>query len=44
MSTSSTSLELSDFRLYVHDVRLVTEGGDEVPVTLEQDGVWQHEG
>lgn len=33
-----------DFRLYVHDVRLLDAIGNEVPVTLEQDGTWQHEG
>jgi uncharacterized repeat protein (TIGR04052 family) len=33
----------SDFRFYVTDVRLVTLGGEEVPVTLEQDGVWQYQ-
>lgn len=36
--------ELSDFRIYVHDVRLVRASDDEeVPVELEQDGVWQVE-
>ncbi|MFN8644770.1 MAG: metallo-mystery pair system four-Cys motif protein [Candidatus Binatia bacterium] len=32
----------SDFRFYVSDIRLVTPAGEEVPVTLEQDGVWQY--
>ncbi len=31
-----------DFRFYVHDVQLVPESGAPVPVTLEQDGTWQH--
>lgn len=42
-STGST-LELLDYRLYVHDVRLVTEDGREVPLALTPDGVWQGEG
>ncbi len=35
------SLELHDLRLYVHDVRLVDDSGNEVAVALEQDGVFQ---
>jgi uncharacterized repeat protein (TIGR04052 family) len=42
LGTSKSKAELLDFRLYVHDVRLF-KGSDEVPVTLEQDGVWQLE-
>lgn len=30
-----------DFRFYVHDVRLVNAEGEEYPVTLEDDGVYQ---
>lgn len=30
-----------DFRLYLHDVRLVTEAGEEIPVALTPDGRWQ---
>lgn len=44
IGTTATELELSDFRLYVHDVRLVTADGREVPVTLDDDGVWQRGG
>ncbi|HSP98144.1 MAG TPA: MbnP family copper-binding protein, partial [Candidatus Dormibacteraeota bacterium] len=33
----------SDFRLYVSNVRLVTPSGSEVPVELEQDGIWQYQ-
>jgi uncharacterized repeat protein (TIGR04052 family) len=43
LGTSDVSAELSDFRLYVHDVRL-TKGGEPIPVALDQDGVWQLEG
>lgn len=35
--------QVSDFRFYVHDVRLVTSDDTEVPVQLEQDGIWQVE-
>lgn len=34
-----------DFRFYVHDVQLVPEGGGApVPLALDQDGTWQHQG
>lgn len=33
----------SDWRFYVHDVRLVTADGREVAVELEQDGLWQYQ-
>lgn len=39
----SSTIELTDFRFYVHDVQLVTASGQAVPVTLEQDGQWQHD-
>jgi len=42
VGSGDTSGELTDFRLYVHDVELLS-GGDSVPVALEQDGVWQYE-
>jgi uncharacterized repeat protein (TIGR04052 family) len=35
---------ISDFKLYVHNVRLVTDEGDEVPVTLDEVPGWQTEG
>ncbi len=34
-------VEPLDFRFYVHDVRLITADGEEVPVELDQDGLWQ---
>ncbi|MCB9594147.1 MAG: metallo-mystery pair system four-Cys motif protein [Sandaracinaceae bacterium] len=40
VGSTATDLELEDFRLYVHDVRLVTESGEEVAVTLDDDD-WQ---
>jgi uncharacterized repeat protein (TIGR04052 family) len=44
LGTKGTTVRPADFRLYVHDVALVTRAGAEVPVALEEDGVWQHEG
>lgn len=44
IGTSGSTLELHDFRLYVHGVRLVTDDGREVPVALTDDGAWQHGG
>lgn len=41
IGTSRSQLIPADLRLYVHDVRLVTHEGEEVPLSLEQDGVWQ---
>jgi len=33
-----------DFRFYLHGIRLVRSDGSEVPLALDQDGRWQHEG
>jgi len=35
------SYRAEDLRFYVHDLRLVTETGEEVPLVLEPDGRWQ---
>lgn len=43
LGTSKTQVQLSDFRFYVHDLRLIDSGGAEQPVTLSQDGLWQYE-
>ncbi|WP_437808020.1 MbnP family copper-binding protein [Sorangium sp. So ce1078] len=43
VGTAATDVKLNDFRLYIHDVRLHRADGEEVPITLEQDGLWQHE-
>lgn len=42
VGATKTTVKPLDFRLYVHDVRLVRAGGEEVPVTLTQDGTWQN--
>lgn len=41
IGTTGTDLRLGDFRMYVHDVRLVTEDGRELPIALAQDQAWQ---
>jgi hypothetical protein len=33
-----------DFRMYVHDVRLIDASGNAVAVQLDNDGVWQRDG
>ncbi len=33
-----------DYRMYVHDMRLLTADGREVPLELIEDGTWQHRG
>jgi len=43
VGTTGSTLELVDYRLYVHDVRLVTEDRREVPLTLTPDGAFQSE-
>jgi len=43
VGSSRTTITPVDFRFYVHNVRLVTAAGVEVPVELEQDGQWQLE-
>ncbi len=40
---SAATMTPSDFRFYVHNVRLITADGREVPVLLDQDGIWQFE-
>ncbi|ATB28606.1 MbnP family copper-binding protein [Melittangium boletus] len=44
LGTTASTYEPQDFRVYLHDVRLVAEDGQEVPVTLTEDGVWQKSG
>ncbi|HEU4406173.1 MAG TPA: MbnP family copper-binding protein [Polyangiaceae bacterium] len=41
LGMAQTTVRPLDFRLYVHDVELLTRGGEAVPLELEQDGVWQ---
>jgi uncharacterized repeat protein (TIGR04052 family) len=44
LGTTGTAWQPKDFRLYVHDVKLVTEEGEKFPVTLANDGKWQLDG
>lgn len=41
---AKTTVEPLDIRLYVHDVRLVTASGAEVPLELSADQTWQRDG
>lgn len=44
LGSANTSWNPMDFRFYVHDVRLLDAIGNEVPVTLDEEDTWQHEG
>lgn len=44
IGTTKDRITISDFRFYVHDVRLLDDGGREVPVQLETDSLWQSNG
>lgn len=41
LGTTGERAEILDLRFYVCNIRLVDDEGDEVPLTLEQDGKWQ---
>jgi len=41
IGTTKSKITLRDFRFYVHNVRLLDEKGQEVPLTLREDGKWQ---
>lgn len=43
LGSAQTDASVADFAFYVHDVRLLTSDGLEVPVTL-QEGDWQEQG
>lgn len=43
VGSGNTTIEFQDARLYISNVRLITAEGEEVAVTLEQDGLWQFE-
>jgi uncharacterized repeat protein (TIGR04052 family) len=44
LGTSETGADPLDFRLFVHDVALVREGGKEVPFELDEDDAFQRDG
>lgn len=41
VGTTKSTISPRDFRFYVHNLRLVNEAGEEVPVQLKQDEKWQ---
>jgi len=41
IGTTNSKITPTDFRFYVHNVRLIDAAGKETPVALEQDGKWQ---
>lgn len=41
LGTTSSTIRPRDFRFYVSRIRLVEKSGNEVPVMLQQDGLWQ---
>src|SRR5688572_10679522 len=43
IGTAATPVRPLDFKLYVHDVKLITASGTEEPLELEQDGIWQRD-
>lgn len=43
IGTSAQEFVPSDFRFYVSNVRLITTDDREIPVLLDQDGIWQLE-
>lgn len=43
VGAADTTISLQDARLYVSNFRLLDAKGGEVPLTLEQDSLWQHE-
>ncbi|MCB9762123.1 MAG: metallo-mystery pair system four-Cys motif protein [Alphaproteobacteria bacterium] len=42
VGTTGSTISLQDLRFYVHDLRLVDSAGAEVPVTLDDDDLWQN--
>jgi uncharacterized repeat protein (TIGR04052 family) len=43
LGVAGTDVSMTDFRLYVHDVKLRRIDGTFAEVVLDQDGLWQHE-
>jgi uncharacterized repeat protein (TIGR04052 family) len=41
--TRPTPLKVNDFRFYISNVRLLTAEGQEVPLALQQDSLWQYQ-
>lgn len=43
MGAEATTITPRDFRIYVHDIHLIRDDGERVPLALTQDGVWQYQ-
>jgi uncharacterized repeat protein (TIGR04052 family) len=43
VGTSKSTLSPKDFRMYVNSVELLNAKGEAIPMTLAQDGLWQHD-
>jgi uncharacterized repeat protein (TIGR04052 family) len=43
LGIKGTQIQPADFRFYVFNIRLVDTTGTELPMTLEQDGLWQYQ-
>lgn len=44
LGTANTSVKLSDMKFFVSEVAVIDAAGAEVPVTLDDDGMWQYGG
>jgi uncharacterized repeat protein (TIGR04052 family) len=44
LGSAQTSAKLLDYRFFVHEVELMRQDGEPVPLVLEDDGVWQRDG
>lgn len=43
LGTTQSTVQLNDLRFYISNLALIDGGGNAVPVTLDQDGLWQVE-
>lgn len=43
VGTSNVDASIMDFRFYVSEIRLLTASGEELPMQLQQDGLWQYQ-
>lgn len=43
LGATKTNAQISDFRFFISNLRLIDANGKEVPVKLDQDGAWQYE-
>lgn len=44
LGSAKTSVQFTDFKLFISDVRLVRQNGDEMPVSMDEDEKWQARG